>query len=40
MEKETGLKLIPTYSYCRLYKKGNVCRKRITCIIIEVYRIN
>ena len=24
MEKKTGLKLVPTYSYCRLYKKGNV----------------
>ena len=27
MQKKTGLKLIPTYSYCRLYKKGNVLRK-------------
>ena len=27
MEKETGLKLIPTYSYCRLYKKGNVLKR-------------
>ena len=27
MEKETGLKLIPTYSYCRLYKKGNVLNR-------------
>ena len=27
MEKKTGLKLIPTYSYCRLYKKGNEWRR-------------
>ena len=24
MEKETGLQLIPTYSYARLYKKGDI----------------
>ena len=24
MEKETGLKLSPTYSYARIYKKGDV----------------
>jgi len=27
MEKKTGLKLIPTYSYCRLYKKGNILKR-------------
>jgi len=27
MEKKTGLKLIPTYSYCRLYRKGNVLNR-------------
>jgi len=27
MEKKTGLKLIPTYSYCRLYKKGNILNR-------------
>ena len=24
MEKNTGLKLIPTYSYCRIYRRGNI----------------
>ena len=27
MEKKTGLKLVPTYSYCRLYKKGNILKR-------------
>ena len=27
MEKKTGLKLVPTYSYTRLYKKGNILRR-------------
>jgi|TARA_Y100000401_G_scaffold97726_1_gene85171 hypothetical protein len=27
MEKKTGLKLIPTYSYCRLYRKGNILKR-------------
>jgi len=27
MEQKTGLKLIPTYSYCRLYKKGNILKR-------------
>jgi len=27
MEKKTGLKLIPTYSYCRLYRKGNILNR-------------
>ena len=27
MEKKTGLKLIPTYSYCRLYKKGDILKR-------------
>jgi hypothetical protein len=27
MEKETGLKLIPTYSYARIYKKGDVLHR-------------
>jgi len=27
MEKETGLKLFETYSYCRLYKRGDVLKK-------------
>ena len=36
MEKETGLKLIPTYSYARLYKKGDVLKRhkdRFSCEI-------
>ena len=27
MEKKTGLSLVPTYSYTRIYNKGNVLRK-------------
>ena len=27
MQKKTGLKLVPTYSYTRLYKKGNILRR-------------
>jgi len=27
MEKKTGLKLVPTYSYCRLYRKGNILHR-------------
>ena len=27
MEKETGLQLIPTYSYARIYKKGDILRR-------------
>ena len=27
MEKKTGLKMIPTYSYCRLYRKGNILHR-------------
>ena len=27
MEKETGLELVPTYSYARIYKKGDVLEK-------------
>ena len=27
MQKKTGLKLIPTYSYTRLYRKGNILRR-------------
>ena len=27
MEKKTGLKLVPTYSYCRLYRKGNILKR-------------
>ena len=27
MENRTGLKLVPTYAYCRLYKKGNILRR-------------
>ena len=27
MQKKTGLELVPTYSYCRLYKKGNILRR-------------
>ena len=27
MEEETGLKLIPTYSYARIYKKGDVLKR-------------
>ena len=27
MEKKTGLKLIPTYSYCRLYRTGNILNR-------------
>jgi len=36
MEKETKLKLIPTYSYARIYKKGDVLRRhkdRFSCEI-------
>jgi len=29
MEKETGLKLVETYSYTRIYKKGDVLEKHI-----------
>jgi len=27
MQKKTGLRLIPTYSYTRLYRKGNILRR-------------
>ena len=27
MEKKTGLKLVPTYAYCRLYKTGNILNR-------------
>ena len=27
MQKKTGLKLVPTYAYCRLYKNGNILRR-------------
>ena len=27
MEKETGLKLLPTYSYARTYKKGDILKR-------------
>ena len=27
MAKETGLELIPTYSYARIYKKGDILRR-------------
>ena len=27
MQKKTGLKLIPTYSYCRLYRTGNILNR-------------
>ena len=27
MQKKTGLKLVPTYSYCRLYKTGNILQR-------------
>ena len=36
MEKQTGLKLIPTYSYARIYKEGDVLHKhkdRFSCEI-------
>ena len=36
MEKETGLKLNPTYSYARIYKKGDVLKRhkdRFSCEI-------
>jgi len=36
MEKETGLKLTPTYSYARIYKKGDVLKRhkdRFSCEI-------
>jgi hypothetical protein len=36
MEKETGLKLIPNYSYARIYKKGDVLHRhkdRFSCEI-------
>jgi hypothetical protein len=28
MQQETGLELIPTYSYARIYKKGDILRRR------------
>jgi hypothetical protein len=36
MEKQTGLKLIPTYSYARIYKKGDILQRhkdRFSCEI-------
>ena len=27
MEKKTGLKLVPTYAYCRLYRNGNILNR-------------
>ena len=27
MQQETGLRLVPTYSYARLYKKGDILRR-------------
>jgi hypothetical protein len=36
MEKQTGLKLIPTYSYARIYKKGDILKRhkdRFSCEI-------
>ena len=29
MEKETGLNLIPTYAYARIYKRGDVLKKHV-----------
>lgn len=36
MEKATGLKLIETYSYARLYKKGDVLKKHIDRLSCEI----
>jgi hypothetical protein len=36
MEKQTGLKLIPTYAYARIYKKGDILERhkdRFSCEI-------
>ena len=36
MEKETGLKLIPTYAYARIYKNGDILHRhkdRFSCEI-------
>ena len=27
MQKKTGLRLVPTYSYCRLYRTGNILKR-------------
>ena len=36
MEKETGLNLIPTYAYARVYKRGDVLKKHIDRPACEV----
>ena len=42
MEEETGLKLIPTYSYARIYKKGDVLKRhkdRYSCEVSTTLNI-
>jgi len=36
MEKATGLKLYPNYSYCRVYKKGDILKKHIDRFSCEI----
>jgi len=36
MEKKTGLKLIPTYSYARIYKKGDILHRHIDRFSCEI----
>jgi|TARA_R100000781_G_C4076178_1_gene126155 hypothetical protein len=36
MEKQTGLKLYPTYSFARIYKKGDVLRRHIDRYACEI----
>ena len=42
MEEETGLKLLPTYSYARIYKKGDVLKRhkdRYSCEVSTTLNI-
>ena len=36
MEKATGLKLYPNYSYCRVYKKGDILKRHIDRFSCEI----
>ena len=42
MQQETGLRLVPTYSYARLYKKGDILRRhkdRPSCEITTTFNL-
>jgi hypothetical protein len=38
MEKQTGLKLIPTYAYARIYKKGDILQNDTKIDLVVKYQ--